>query len=81
MDKKNKYKMFASKMREDLYRSLKLLSAAEDKPVQKLLEEAVTEYLDGREFQHTVSMVSEGGVTYSSVPKSDPESKKNKSEK
>ncbi|MEA3486492.1 MAG: hypothetical protein U9R20_02430 [Thermodesulfobacteriota bacterium] len=81
MDKKHKYKMFASRMREDLYRSLKLLSAVEDKPVQKLLEEAVTDYLDDREFQHTVSMVSEGGVRYSSVRKSDPKSKKDKSGK
>ena len=72
MDKKHKYKMFASKMREDLYRSLKLLSAAEDKPIQKLIEEAVTNYLDGREF---TQQVSEGSVTYLSVRRGEPISK------
>ena len=78
MDKKHKYKMFASKMREDLYRSLKLLSAAEDKPIQKLIEEAVTNYLDGREF---TQQVSEGSVTYLSVRRDDPKSQKDKSQK
>jgi len=78
VDKKHKYKMFASRMREDLYRSLKLLSAFEDKPVQKLLEEAVTNYLDGREFKEGVS---ENSVTYLSVRRGEPESKKDKSGK
>lgn len=78
MDKKHKYKMFASRMREDLYRSLKLLSAVEDKSIQKLLEEAVTNYLDGREFEEGVS---EGSVTYLSVRQNDPESKRGKSGK
>jgi len=78
VDKKHEYKMFASKMREDLYRSLKLLSAAEDKPIQKLIEEAVTNYLDGREF---TQQVSEGSVTYLSVRRDDPKSQKDKSQK
>lgn len=78
MTKEDTYKMFASKMREDLYRSLKLLSAVEDKPIQKLLEEAVTKYLDGREF---TQQVSENSVTYFSVRQNDPESKKDKSKK
>ena len=47
---KKGYKLFASKMREDLYRNLKLLSAAEWKSIQTLLEEAVTDYLDKRRF-------------------------------
>jgi len=47
---KKGYKLFASKMREDLYRNLKLLSAAEGKSIQTLLEEAVTDYLDKRRF-------------------------------
>lgn len=45
-----KYKAFASKMREDLYRNLKLLSVAEGKSIQILLEEAVGEYLSRRVF-------------------------------
>ena len=72
MDKEHKYKIFASRMREDLYRSLKLLSAVEDKTIQKLLEEAVTGYLDGCEFKQKVS---ENSVTYLSVRRSEPENK------
>ena len=45
-----KYKMFASKMRDDLYKNLKLLSAAEDRSIRELLEEAVVEYLERRQF-------------------------------
>jgi hypothetical protein len=41
---KEQYRTFASKIREDLYQSLKLLSAAEGKPIQTLLEEAVADY-------------------------------------
>ena len=52
---KIKYKMFASKMRDDLYKSLKLLSVAEGRPIQSLLEEAVTEYLDRRRFSKVES--------------------------
>jgi hypothetical protein len=44
------YKKFASKMRYDLYRKLKLLSAAEGKSIQTLIEEAVIHYLDNRGF-------------------------------
>jgi len=62
---KKKYKMFASKMREDLYRSLKLLSAAEGKSIQKLLEEAVIEYLDKRRFSEEHMMVRESEDRYS----------------
>ena len=46
----NKYKMFASKMRADLYRNLKLLSAAEGRSIKDLLEAAVTEYLEKHKF-------------------------------
>lgn len=42
---KIKYKRFASKMREDLLRQLKMVSAIEDKQIQQLLEEAITQYL------------------------------------
>ena len=62
---KKKYKMFASKMREDLYRSLKLLSAAEEKSIQKLLEEAVIEYLDKRRFSEKHLIVRESEARYS----------------
>jgi predicted metal-dependent hydrolase len=51
MGKKNdkaQYRSYASKMREDLYRGLKLLSAAQGRSLQSLLEEAVSEYLEGR---------------------------------
>lgn len=78
MKKEYKYKVFASKMREDLYRSLKLLSAAEDKPIQRLLEEAVTNYLDGREF---TQQVSEGSVAYLRVRRDDSKSQKDKPKK
>jgi hypothetical protein len=44
------YKKFASKMRDDLYRKLKLLSAAEGKSIQTLIEEAIMHYLDSRGF-------------------------------
>ena len=47
---KKGYKLFASKMREDLYRNLKLISAAEGKSIQILLEEAVNDYLTKRQF-------------------------------
>ncbi len=45
-----KYQRFASRMREDLYRKLKLLSAAEGRSIQDLLEEAVDVYLAKRSF-------------------------------
>lgn len=53
-----KYKAFASKMREDLYRNLKLLSVAEGKSVQILLEEAVAEYLNRHMFSREEGAVS-----------------------
>ena len=62
---KKKYKMFASKMREDLYRKLKLLSAAEGKSIQTLLEEAVKEYLEKRRFSEKQMGVAEKGERYS----------------
>jgi len=62
---KKKYKIFASKMREDLYRRLKLLSAAEGKSIQTLLEEAVIRYLDNRRFSEEQLMVREKGARYS----------------
>ena len=57
--------MFASKMREDLYRSLKLLSAAEGKSIQKLIEEAVIEYLEKRRFSEKQMGVAEKAARYS----------------
>ena len=62
---KKKYKMFASKMREDLYRRLKLLSAAEGKSIQTLLEEAVIQYLGNRRFSEEELVVREKGARYS----------------
>jgi len=50
-NEKAKYKSYASKMREDLYRGLKLISAAQGKSLQSVLEEAATEYLEGRLFE------------------------------
>jgi len=51
-----------------------------DKPelIQILLEKAVTDYLDGREFKKGGS---ENSVTYLSVRRSEPESKNDKSGK
>jgi hypothetical protein len=63
--KDSTYRLFASKMRDDLYRSLKLLSAAEGKPIQTLLEEAVTRYLSDRRFSEKPSGVGEPGARYS----------------
>ena len=54
-----------SKMREDLYRNLKLVSAAEGKPLQTLLEEAVMQYLDNRKFsEKPISQVKEDSAPY-----------------
>ena len=61
----NEYQAFASKMRQDLYRSLKLISAAEGKPIQTLLEEAVTQYLANRRFAQETSGVRESAARYS----------------
>jgi len=78
MEKKYEYKMFASKMREDLYRNLKLLSAAEDKPIQAIIEEAVVEYLVNRKFKEESS--DKGSVTLLKVSYSAPPEKKGKPE-
>ena len=51
-----KYKMFASKMRADLYRNLKLLSAAEGRSIKDLLEEAVLNILKNIGFRRRSSM-------------------------
>ena len=61
---KEQYRTFASKIREDLYQSLKLLSAAEGKPIQTLLEEAVTDYLAKRKFTKEELMVRENEARY-----------------
>jgi hypothetical protein len=59
-----KYKPYASKMREDLYRKLKVLSAAEDKPIQTLIEEAVADYLEKRQFTEEPLMIREDSAPY-----------------
>ncbi len=66
---KAKYKRFASKMREDLYRQLKVISAVEGQPIQKLLEEAVSQYLDSREFVEEDLGVGEWRVQFCAEPK------------
>lgn len=77
---KKKYKMFASKMREDLYQNLKLLSALEGRSVQTLLEDAVTEYLDNRKFSKK-ELPGGQGVTMFSLYTGDPKRKKDESRK
>lgn len=62
---KDDYQAFASKMREDLLRSLKLLSAAEGRSLQSLLEEAVSQYLGYRKFSERTSEIREDGANYS----------------
>lgn len=61
----NEYQPIASKMRQDLYKSLKLISAAEGKSIQALLEEAVTQYLANRRFTQETSEVRESAARYS----------------
>ena len=61
----NEYQPFASKMRQDLYKSLKLISAAEGKPIQSLLEEAVIQYSADRRFKQETSEVRESAARYS----------------
>ena len=61
----DEYQPFASKMRQDLYKSLKLISAAEGKPIQLLLEEAVIQYLADRRFTQETSEVRESAARYS----------------
>ena len=50
-----KYKRFASKMREDLLRQLKMVSAVEGKQIQQILEEAISQYLDKYKVTETES--------------------------
>ena len=47
-------------MRHDLYKKLKVLSAAEGKSIQTLLEEAVTQYLDYRKFSYSEESSASG---------------------
>ena len=61
----DEYQPFASKMRQDLYKSLKLISAAEGKPIQTLLEEAVIQYLADRRFTQETLEVRESAARYS----------------
>ena len=64
-----KYKRFASKMREDLFRQLKMVSAVEGKQVQQLLEEAITQYLDRYKVTEDMSEDGEVVVRFSMAPK------------
>ena len=59
------YQPFASKMREDLLKSLKLISAAEGRSLQSLLEEAVAQYLSNRRFSQETSEIHEKAARYS----------------
>ena len=51
-------------MRGDLFKSLKLISAAEGRSFQTLLEEAVMQYLNNRGFSQETFEVREGGARY-----------------
>lgn len=55
-------------MSADLYRKLKLISTAEDRQIQELIEEAVTEYLAKRQITEERSE-TEWTVRYSMEPK------------
>jgi len=61
----SQYQPFASKMRKDLFKSLKLISAAEGISIQSLLEEAVSQYLENRRFIHEKLQVREKPARYS----------------
>jgi len=78
---KKGYKLFASKMREDLYRNLKLISAAEGKSIQALLEEAVNDYLEKRRLSIKESSNGKSITMLRMVPYTDSEDKKNKRKK
>ena len=81
------YFKFASKIREDLYRKLKVLSALEGKSIQELLEQAVSDYLTVRRFSQEdlsegegetrlqVSFVSEPSGEYTSTKRPKKKSK------
>lgn len=75
-----KYRPFATKLREDLYRNLKLLAAVEDRPIQTVLEEAVIQYLEEHKFSEQPPVVRESGVQYS-VSFEVPDPKKRRSKK
>ncbi len=64
-----KYKKFASKMPEDLFKQLKMVSAIEDKQFQQLLEEAVTQYLEKYKVTEKKSDDGEWTVRFSIAPK------------
>lgn len=78
---KKKYKIFASKMREDLYKNLKLLSVAEGKSIQALLEEAVIDYLDKRRFSREELPDGKSVTLLRMVSYDNSEDEKNKSKK
>jgi hypothetical protein len=61
----DQYQQFASKMRKDLFKSLKLMSVAEGTSLQALLEEAVSQYLEKRCFTHKTHQVQEKQARYS----------------
>jgi len=60
----SEYKPFASKMRENLYRKLRMLAAADDSSVQALLEQAVEDYLEKRQFTEKQMSVREPAAQY-----------------
>ena len=61
----DEYQPIATKMRQGIYKSLKLISAAEGKSIQALLEEAVTQYLANRRFTQKTLEVRESPARYS----------------
>jgi len=69
---KLKYKRFASKVREDLLRQLKVVSAMQDKQIQQILEDAIVQYLEKYKYQESISEhgeVQEIQVRYSMEPR------------
>ena len=74
---KTKYKRFASKMRDDLLRKLKVVSAIEGKQIQALLEEAVIQYLETRQVKEEETNDGKWTVRFSMTPK-DPDNQNEK---
>lgn len=66
---KTRYKRFASKMRDDLLRQLKIVSAVEGKQIQVLLEEAVIQYLEKRQVKEEETNDGKWTVRFSMAPK------------
>jgi len=69
---KTKYKRFASKVREDLLRQLKVVSAMQGKQIQQILEDAIVQYLERYKYQESISEhgeVQEIQVQYSMEPR------------